>query len=113
MASATRPHTGHSEEGNPGGDHHEHPAWFQIESFTTVEMQTRLRAAMGMCAAHVYRLIEGTGEGHLMTTVMRHTVSGARERLGGETPHSRSERIVSLSTLHHGDLMQWNSNAGS
>jgi hypothetical protein len=61
-------------------------SWFEIESFSTAEMQAALRAAMGMCAAHARRLIEDTGEGHIATTVVRHAVAGARERLNGENP---------------------------
>ncbi len=63
-------------------------SWFQIESFTAAEVQARLRAAMGMCPAHSRRLVAevGAGEGHIMTTVMRHALAGARQILrdGGQ-----------------------------
>ncbi|MBV8991497.1 MAG: hypothetical protein JO372_23295 [Solirubrobacterales bacterium] len=52
-------------------------------------MQGRLRAAMGMCAAHLRRLIEQIGEGHIITIVMREAVAGARQHLSGETPLGR------------------------
>ena len=53
-------------------------SWFGMESFTASEVQAQLRASMGMCASHTRRLIEEIGEGHVMTTVMRHAVLGAR-----------------------------------
>lgn len=66
-------------------------SWFQIESFTAAEMQARLRAAMGMCPAHSRRLVDeprdGNAEGHIINTVMRHAVAGARQTLrDGGTP---------------------------
>ena len=63
-------------------------SWFQIESFTAAEVQARLRAGMGMCPGHSRRLVAeiGDGEGHIMTTVMRHALAGARQTLrdGGQ-----------------------------
>ena len=63
-------------------------SWFQIESFSVAEVQTRLRAGMGMCAGHSRRLVDdlGEGEGHILTTVMRHALAGARQTLrsGGQ-----------------------------
>jgi hypothetical protein len=56
-------------------------SWFRIESFTTAEMQASLRAGMGMCPAHSRRLADDEAEGHVMTTVMRHALSGARQTL--------------------------------
>ncbi len=58
-------------------------SWFQIESFTAAEVQARLRAGMGMCPRHSRRLIDdlGEGEGHIMNTVMRHALAGARQIL--------------------------------
>jgi len=53
-------------------------SWFEIESYTSVEVQRQLRAAMGMCPAHARRLIDGVGEGHIMTVVMREALAGAR-----------------------------------
>ena len=53
-------------------------SWFQIESHTSAEVQAKLRAAMGMCPAHARRLLEGVGEGHVMTIVMREALAGAR-----------------------------------
>lgn len=58
-------------------------SWFQIESFTAAEVQARLRAGMGMCPRHSRRLVDdlGAGDGHIMTTVMRHALAGARQIL--------------------------------
>jgi hypothetical protein len=58
-------------------------SWFQIESYTAAEVQARLRAAMGMCPRHSRRLVDdlGGGDGHIMTTVMRHAMAGARQIL--------------------------------
>jgi hypothetical protein len=53
-------------------------SWFEIESHTSAEVQAQLRAAMGMCPAHARRLLEGVGEGHVMTIVMREALAGAR-----------------------------------
>jgi hypothetical protein len=61
-------------------------SWFEIESFSTVEVQARLRAGMGMCRAHSRRLIEEIGEGHIMTTVAREALAGARQTLRGDGP---------------------------
>jgi len=60
-------------------------SWFQIESFSAAEVHARLRAGMGMCPRHSRRLVEelGEGEGHIMTTVMRHALAGARQVLRG------------------------------
>ena len=60
-------------------------SWFQIESFSAAEVQARLRAGMGMCPRHSRRLIAdlGEGEGHIMNTVMRHALAGARQVLRG------------------------------
>ena len=60
-------------------------SWFQIESFSVAEVQARLRAGMGMCPRHSRRLVDdlGEGEGHIMTTVMRHALAGARQVLRG------------------------------
>ena len=60
-------------------------SWFEIESHTTAEVQARLRAAMGVCPAHARRLLEGVGEGHVMTIVMREALAGARLALRGES----------------------------
>jgi hypothetical protein len=56
-------------------------SWFEIESFSTVEVHARLREALGMCPAHSRRLVDDIGEGHVMTTVVRQAVSGARRAL--------------------------------
>jgi hypothetical protein len=58
-------------------------SWFRIESFTAAEVQARLRAGMGMCPRHSRRLVDdlGEGDGHIMTTVMRHALAGARQAL--------------------------------
>ncbi|MFZ0380117.1 MAG: hypothetical protein WCD11_35870 [Solirubrobacteraceae bacterium] len=56
-------------------------SWFEIESHTSAEVQAKLRAAMGMCPAHARRLLEGVGEGHVMTIVMREALAGARVAL--------------------------------
>lgn len=63
-------------------------SWFQIESFSAAEVQARLRAGMGMCPGHSRRLVDdlGQGEGHIMTTVMRHALAGARQVLGDGGP---------------------------
>ena len=59
-------------------------SWFAIESYTTTEVQARLRASMGMCAAHLRRLIDEVSQTHILTTVMRHAVVGAQARLRDE-----------------------------
>lgn len=59
-------------------------AWFEIETSTTTEVQARLRAGLGICAAHARRLVDDVGEGPIMTRVMRQALNGAREKLGGE-----------------------------
>ncbi len=60
-------------------------SWFEIESHTTAEVQAQLRAAMGMCPAHSRRLLEGVGEGHVTTIVMREALAGAGLALRGES----------------------------
>jgi hypothetical protein len=60
-------------------------SWFEIESYSTSEVQGQLRAAMGMCPAHVRRLIDGLGEGHIMTIVMREALAGARSAVREDT----------------------------
>jgi hypothetical protein len=57
--------------------------WFAIESSSTAEMRAQLRAAMGMCPTHSRRLLEAISEGHVMTTVMREALAGARQWIGG------------------------------
>jgi len=64
-------------------------SWFEIESFSTAQMHARLRASMGLCAAHTRRLVDEVGEGHIMTTVMRQAVAGAAQCLGGDDPLGR------------------------
>jgi hypothetical protein len=59
-------------------------SWFEIESHTTREMQAQLRASMGMCPVHARRLLEGVGDGHVMTIVMREALAGARLALRAE-----------------------------
>jgi hypothetical protein len=79
-------------------------SWFQIESFSAAEVQARLRAGMGMCPRHSRRLVDdlGEGEGHIMNTVMRHALAGARQGFGAagspvparparQSPSARSE----------------------
>jgi hypothetical protein len=39
-------------------------SWFEIESFSAAEMQSRLRAGVGMCPQHSRRLVDGIGGGH-------------------------------------------------
>ena len=53
-------------------------SWFEIESFSAVEMHERLRAGIGMCPRHLRRLIEQVGAGHIMATVIREALAGAR-----------------------------------
>jgi hypothetical protein len=57
-------------------------SWFEIESFTAVEVRAGLRAGMGMCTAHTRRLIDEISEDHIMVTVVREAVAGARHCLG-------------------------------
>ncbi len=64
-------------------------SWFEIESFSATEVKARLRAAMGMCPAHARRLIEQIGGGHIMTTVMREALAGARECVSGVASRAR------------------------
>lgn len=59
-------------------------SWFEIESFSAVEMHARLRAAIGMCPAHSRRLVDQLGEGHIMTTVAREALAGASQAARGE-----------------------------
>ncbi len=59
-------------------------SWFEIESFSAAEMQSRLRAGMGMCPEHSRRLVEGIGGGHVMTIVVREALAGARQAARGE-----------------------------
>ena len=42
-----------------------------------------------MCTRHTRRLVETAGEGHVMTTVMRHAVLGARTALREGTSPAR------------------------
>ena len=56
-------------------------SWFEIESYSSSAVQAQLRAAMGMCPAHARRLIDGLGESHIMTIVMREALAGARSVL--------------------------------
>jgi hypothetical protein len=60
-------------------------SWFQIESFSSPQVQGRLRAALGMCPAHSRRLVEELGGGHIMTTVVREALAGALHHVRGET----------------------------
>ena len=53
-------------------------SWFAIESYTTVQMQARLRASMGMCPAHLRRLMHEVTQPHILTAVMRQAVAGAQ-----------------------------------
>ena len=53
-------------------------SWFAIESYTTGQMQTRLRASMGMCPAHSRRLMHEVTQPHILTAVMREAVAGAQ-----------------------------------
>jgi len=64
-------------------------SWFQIESFSSPQVQSRLRAALGMCPAHSRRLVEELGEGHIMTTVVREALAGALQHVRGETQTGR------------------------
>jgi len=59
-------------------------SWFQIESFSSPQVQSRLRAALGMCPAHSRRLVEELGEGHIMTTVAREALAGALQHVRGD-----------------------------
>jgi hypothetical protein len=85
-----------------------------------------------MCAAHVYRLIEGAGEGHLMTTVMvPHVLQASwiaepsilklvadrlRESLGEADDGASRELLARVDRdrerrrrwRRHGGLMRWN-----
>ena len=60
-------------------------SWFQIESFSSPQVQARLRAGLGMCPAHSRRLVEELGEGHIMTTVVREALAGALHQVRGDT----------------------------
>ena len=60
-------------------------SWFEIESYSSSAVQAQLRAAMGTCPAHARQLIEGLGEGHIMTIVMREALAGARSALRDDT----------------------------
>lgn len=59
-------------------------SWFEIESHTAASVHAQLRASMGMCPAHARRLLEGVGEGHVMTIVLRESLAGARHGLRGD-----------------------------
>ncbi|HUA03227.1 MAG TPA: hypothetical protein VMB27_04935 [Solirubrobacteraceae bacterium] len=60
-------------------------SWFQIESFSSPQVQGRLRAALGMCPPHSRRLVEELGGGHIMTTVVREALAGALHHVRGDT----------------------------
>lgn len=60
-------------------------SWFQIENYTSPQIQAQLRAALGMCPVHSRRLLEEFGEGHITTTVLREALSGALRHLRGQT----------------------------
>jgi hypothetical protein len=60
-------------------------SWFEIESYSVPEVQAELRAAMGMCPVHARRLVEGLGEGHILTVVMREALAGARSAVRDNT----------------------------
>jgi hypothetical protein len=60
-------------------------SWFEIESFSSPEVQAQLRAGLGMCPSHSRRLFENLGESHVMTIVLREALAGARARVRGET----------------------------
>ena len=51
---------------------------FEIENFSSPQVQAQLRAGLGMCPAHARRLFDHVGEGHIMTIVMREALTGAR-----------------------------------
>src|ERR1700733_4940071 len=59
-------------------------SWFEIESHTAASVHAQLRASMGMCPVHARRLLEGVGEGHVMTIVLRESLAGARHGLRGD-----------------------------
>jgi hypothetical protein len=63
--------------------------WFEIESFSTAETQSRLRAAMGMCPAHSRRLIQTVGAENVLNIAAREAVAGARQILGSELQADR------------------------
>jgi len=60
-------------------------SWFQIESFSSPEVQAKLRAGLGMCPAHSRRLVEELGDGHIMTTVAREALAGALQLVRADT----------------------------
>ena len=60
-------------------------SWFEIESYSSSGVQAQLRASIGMCPAHSRRLIDGVGEGHIMTIVMREALAGARSAVREDT----------------------------
>ena len=59
-------------------------SWFQIESFMNAERRLVFAPGWDMCPAHVRRLVDEVGEGHVMTVVAREALSGARQILQGE-----------------------------
>lgn len=59
-------------------------AWFSIENHADAAMRTRLRDSMGMCPAHVRRLLGDAGDGYPAGSVMRQATSGACDRLRGQ-----------------------------
>jgi len=60
-------------------------SWFQIESFSSPQVQARLRAGLGMCPSHSRRLVEELGGGHILTTVVREALAGGLQNIRGET----------------------------
>ena len=64
-------------------------AWVSMESCTADEAQAQLRARRGMRTRRTRRLVEAAGEGHVMTTVTRHAVLGARTALRERTSPGR------------------------
>ncbi|MGO9955897.1 MAG: hypothetical protein ACLP50_07915 [Solirubrobacteraceae bacterium] len=58
-------------------------SWFGIESYGEVKVQAQLRAAMGMCPAHLRRLVEEVGRSNVMNAVAGEALAGARDALRG------------------------------
>ncbi len=59
-------------------------SWFQIESYSSPQVQAQLRAGLGMCPLHSRHLVQELGEGHIMTTVMREALAAALSHVKGQ-----------------------------
>jgi len=60
-------------------------AWFANENHSSATVHAQLRASMGMCPPHSRSLVDQIGAGPIMTIVAREALTGALERIRGES----------------------------